>query len=288
MVRYSKLAFRSLVRDYGVDLCYTPMILAKEFNRSSLARDSDFTTNARDTPLIAQFGASCPLEFARAASLVQPYVSGVDLNCGCPQGWAFQEGLGASLMRHRGRVSEMVRQAKERCGKDFCVSVKIRIHGDLRDTIDFVRTVEAAGADFITVHGRLPRQRSSTPPSLSAIKLVKNHTNVPVLANGYVFSLSDVHKIIEETGVDGVMAARGLLENPALFAGYTSTPAEAVTKFMNNAMRCPLPHKLLLHHLSEMTGTLLTKKERAKMMDCRDTIALIDWLDENIDIQRPI
>ncbi|KAL2355361.1 tRNA-dihydrouridine synthase-like protein 4-like protein [Cryomyces antarcticus] len=259
------------------------MILAKEFNRSSLARDSDFTTNARDTPLIAQFGASCPLEFARAASLVQPYVSGDDLNCGCPQGWAFQEGLGASLMRHRGRVSEMVRQAKERCGKDFCV--KLTVH---RDTIDFVRTVEAAGADFITVHGRLPRQRSSTPPSLSAIKLVKNHTNVPVLANGDVFSLSDVHKIIEETGVDGVMAARGLLENPALFAGYTSTPAEAVTKFMNNAMRCPLPHKLLLHHLSEMTGTLLTKKERAKMMDCRDTIALIDWLDENIDIQRPI
>ncbi|TKA71212.1 hypothetical protein B0A49_03985 [Cryomyces minteri] len=127
-----------------------------------------------------------------------------------------------------------------------------------------------------------------TPPSLSAIKLVKNHTSVPVLANGDVFSLSDVHKIIEETGVDGVMAARGLLENPALFAGYTSTPTEAVTNFMNNAMRCPLPHKLLLHHLSEMTGTLLTKKERAKMMDCRDTIALIDWLDENIGIQRPI
>ena len=40
MVRYSKLAFRSLVRDYGVDLCYTPMILAKEFNRSQFARDS--------------------------------------------------------------------------------------------------------------------------------------------------------------------------------------------------------------------------------------------------------
>ncbi len=40
MVRYSKLAFRQTVRHYGVDLCWTPMILAKEFNRSGFARDS--------------------------------------------------------------------------------------------------------------------------------------------------------------------------------------------------------------------------------------------------------
>ncbi|CZS91020.1 uncharacterized protein RCO7_14196 [Rhynchosporium graminicola] len=40
MVRYSKLAFRQTVANYGVDLTWTPMILAKEFNRSILARDS--------------------------------------------------------------------------------------------------------------------------------------------------------------------------------------------------------------------------------------------------------
>lgn len=40
MVRYSKLAFRQTVHAYGTDLCWTPMILAKEFNRSFIARDS--------------------------------------------------------------------------------------------------------------------------------------------------------------------------------------------------------------------------------------------------------
>ncbi|KAK1819565.1 tRNA dihydrouridine synthase [Friedmanniomyces endolithicus] len=44
MVRYSKFPFRLLVRDYGVDITYTPMILAHEFIRSSIARNSDFTT----------------------------------------------------------------------------------------------------------------------------------------------------------------------------------------------------------------------------------------------------
>lgn len=40
MVRYSKLAFRQTVYSYGTDICWTPMVLAKEFNRSHFARDS--------------------------------------------------------------------------------------------------------------------------------------------------------------------------------------------------------------------------------------------------------
>lgn len=36
----AQLAFRQTVHQYGTDLCWTPMILAKEFNRSEFARDS--------------------------------------------------------------------------------------------------------------------------------------------------------------------------------------------------------------------------------------------------------
>jgi tRNA-dihydrouridine synthase 4 len=35
-----QLAFRQTVYAYGTDLCWTPMILAKEFNRNHFARDS--------------------------------------------------------------------------------------------------------------------------------------------------------------------------------------------------------------------------------------------------------
>lgn len=40
-----RLAFRSLVRKYSCDICYTPMIVACDFMRSAKARDSEFTTN---------------------------------------------------------------------------------------------------------------------------------------------------------------------------------------------------------------------------------------------------
>lgn len=102
MVRYSKLPFRLLVREYGVDVSYTPMILAHEFIRSQVARDSDFTTcsiereatiDGRPHALVAQFASPDPTEFARAAELIAPWVDGVDLNCGCPQSWALKEGM---------------------------------------------------------------------------------------------------------------------------------------------------------------------------------------------------
>lgn len=90
-----------------------------------------------------QFGANDPQELSRAASLVAPFVAGVDLNCGCPQGWACAETLGAALMERRDLVRDMAVATRRRLdadgwtrerdgGKGRSVSVKIRVHKDLR------------------------------------------------------------------------------------------------------------------------------------------------------------
>lgn len=174
--------------------------------------------------------------------------------------------------------------------KNKTVSVKIRIHKDLRETIDFIRTVEKAGVDFITVHGRMRSTPSSRPVDLEAIKLLTEHTTVPTLSNGDVYTLRDAHAHAQATRVDGVMSARGLLQNPALFEGYESCPWEGVEVFMSRVVRAPIPFKLVVHHLSEMCGsdhsqsqagggTLLTKEERRRLMACRSMVELIDFLD---------
>ena len=69
MVRYSKLAFRMLVRLYETDIAYTPMIMADSFSSSSAARDNEFTTNIGDQPLIVQFAANNVHDFVRYASV---------------------------------------------------------------------------------------------------------------------------------------------------------------------------------------------------------------------------
>jgi tRNA-dihydrouridine synthase 4 len=70
------------------------MIMANSFIRSQKARDNEFTTNSTDRPLIVQFAANSPNDLATASQFVQPYSDGVELNCGCPQRWAIQEGIG--------------------------------------------------------------------------------------------------------------------------------------------------------------------------------------------------
>lgn len=351
MVRYSKLAFRQTVHHFGTDLCWTPMILAKEFNRSHFARDSDLTMSTPtsptsavgEVPTIAQFGANSPLELSRAASLAAPFVNGVDLNCGCPQSWACAEKLGAALMEQRELVRDMVVETRSRLARDGwavdlnpntsspkgrSVSVKIRVHKDLRKTMDFIRTVlgdeHNRNIDWLTIHPRTRSTPSSVPINLEALEVLTSTfgTKLPILVSGDVFTLStlpytshlldaqptfttsdDSSLPAEEKGatsngvpkklhlphLSGLMSARALLANPALFAGYDSCPWEAVDVFMNNVARAPLPLKLGVHHLTEMCGpgfgpdrnaALLTKKERIRLTEMSNWIDVIDYLDE--------
>ena len=129
-----RLQFRELVRKYSSDLVYTPMIMADSFVNSQKARDNEFTTNANDHPLIVQFASNKPDEFATAAQFVRTSCEGVELNCGCPQKWALQEGVGASLIDRSETICEIVKETRRRLNYDseFTVAVKIRIHDDLR------------------------------------------------------------------------------------------------------------------------------------------------------------
>jgi len=56
------------------------------------------------------------------------------------------------------------------------------------------------------------------------MQAVREAVNIPVLANGNIRTLQDVHDCIAYTGVEGVMSAESLLEDPALFWPHRLTP----------------------------------------------------------------
>ena len=82
--------------------------------------------------LLAQFASPNAASLADAAELIAPYVDGLDLNCGCPQKWAYHEGIGCALLRKPELVRDMVRAVKNRMGWGWPVSIKIRIDPDLK------------------------------------------------------------------------------------------------------------------------------------------------------------
>nr|XP_041577512.1 tRNA-dihydrouridine(20a/20b) synthase [NAD(P)+]-like isoform X2 [Taeniopygia guttata] len=208
MVRYSKLAFRTLVRKYSCDLCYTPMIVAADFVRSAKARDSEFTTNKGDHPLIVQFAAKEAQVLCDAACIICPFADGIDVNCGCPQRWAISEGYGACLINKPELVKDMVRHVRNQIDNPkFSVSIKIRIHEDLKRTVDLCQKAEAAGVSWITVHGRTIEERHQ-PVHYDAIKIIKQSMSIPIVANGDIKSLKEaenVHHLTEADGAAGTM-----------------------------------------------------------------------------------
>lgn len=66
-----------------------------------------------------------------------------------------------------------------------------------------MKRAEAVGVEWISVHGRTPKQRSTIPVNWEAIKLVKETVSVPVMANGGIFTLQGALDLQAKTGVNG-------------------------------------------------------------------------------------
>ncbi|WVN88276.1 uncharacterized protein L203_103479 [Cryptococcus depauperatus CBS 7841] len=230
--------------------------------------------------LIAQFASPNSKSVADAAELISPYVDGIDLNCGCPQRWAYEEGIGCALLRKPDLVRDMVRAAKDRMGWEWPVSIKIRIDPDPKCTEQLISNALQAGVSHLTIHGRTRYQPSTDPVNLPGIKFavecVKGH--VPCVANGDLWELEDAKRMRAETGAEGVMAARGLLANPALFAGYDKTPKHCVSQFINLGLDYGFNFALFHRHLAYMTEVHLSRAEKVWFNSLMSQASVVDWL----------
>ena len=220
MVRYSKAPFRMLVQKYGVNLSFSPMILADSFVVSEKARaiDLPIVLDEDKSKLVVQFATNNADNFATAVKMVEPFCTGVDLNCGCPQQWAREEGIGAALLQKPELVSEIIRKGVLAASSHTGISAKIRIvDNSTIATVELAKRLEIMGASWITLHGRTVKASSNSPVQHDVIKAVKDSLQIPLIANGGISSLAEARQMYHLTGADGIMSAQGLLENPALF-----------------------------------------------------------------------
>lgn len=297
MVRYSKLEFRRLVRQNGVQLAFTPMMISDSINNSEKARQNEFTTGPDDQPLIAQFAAKDATEFVTSAQLIYPYVDGVDLNCGCPQGWAIAKGYGCGLLRQPEKVRDVVQTLRRTLPTDFGVSVKMRLlqtsdnEASLEKTIELARQLEHCGVTFLTLHGRTPAQKHSKDTlNVEAMAEVAKSLQIPLIVNGNVESYQDAVELHARTQAGGVMAARGLLANPALFnSDYpldTRTPKECVAQWLDIADSAGdhLLFQCFHHHLSFMWSNEMKRSLRVQFNSLGNKSQVLEFLAKHYDV----
>lgn len=153
-----------------------------------------------------------------------------------------------------------------------------------RETVELAKRCESIGVSWITVHGRTVKQRAE-PVNLDAIKLVKENVGIPVVANGDMKNESDIKRTVQETRADGVMAARGMLQNPAMFAGFDETPLECLQDWVDIALGTGLTFTSFHHHCMYMLERIMAKTERRVFNTLNSTPGVLEFLKQNYDIQ---
>lgn len=276
MVRCSRSSFRQCCRLWGTDVSYTHMFMAESIAQSAEARAAEISFVEGETNIVAQIAAKSDVTAGQAAVVLAPHVDAIDLNCGCPQRWAIAEGVGAALMQSPELVADMVRSVWRTA--DLPCVVKTRVFEDARRSVDWARQQEAAGAAWITIHGRLPTDPPSHPVRWETVKLIRESVGCPVVLNGGVESLRLAHELSAKCGVGGVMTARALLANPAMFAGHDRVPLECVRDFVRLAVAYDTRPSVVAHHLNEMLDWQLSPQERNYLSQCKSVVGMVSTL----------
>eukprot|EP00884_Botryococcus_braunii_P000662 jgi/Botrbrau1/10597/Bobra.0358s0015.2 len=266
MVDQSELAFRLLCRKHGAEAAYTPMLHSRLFLQDPKYRAEQFTTTPADRPLFAQFCANDPETLLGAARIIEGDCDYVDLNLGCPQHIAKRGRYGAFLMDDLPLVERLVRTLSSQLSTP--VSCKIRIFPDLQQTLAYARMLEAAGCSLLAVHGRTRQQKDcrAVKADWDAIKAVRETLRIPVLANGNIRTLHDVHACMAYTGAAGVMSAESLLEDPALFSATRLqswgernhlSGCHLLLEYLQLAEEHTTPPRMIRGHAFKLLGDLL-------------------------------
>lgn len=269
-------------RKYGAELCYTPMFHSRIFAENPQYRAQQFTTNQYDRPLIVQFCGNDAQTMLKAAKLVEDHCDGVDVNLGCPQGIAKKGHYGSYLQDEWELIADIVKTLHE--GLKVPVTCKIRVFPEVEKTIRYAKMIEAAGAQLLTVHGRLREQKGHLTglADWSKIKSVVDAVKIPVFANGNILSVEDCERCIAETGAVGVMSAESHLYHPALFSGKYPFVWEIVREYLDLCREHTTPLSFIRAHLFKLFRKCLNEftDHRSKLGSAKTFDELVQTAEE--------
>ena len=252
----SDRAFRRVCRACGADFTVSEMVSAKALcyeQRKKTAGEKSVSGQLAsvmrdELPMAVQIFGSEPDFMAEAARMIlaNEYVgcmsevppSAIDINMGCPVKKVTGNGEGSALLKNPKLIGEIVAAVVK--AVTIPVTVKIRAGWDSNsiNAPEVARIIEAAGASMITVHARTREQMYEPGVDRSVITAVKQAVSIPVLGNGDIYTAADALSMMDETGCDGVMIARGAMGNPWVFSeicaaldGRDYTPPPMAEKF---------------------------------------------------------
>ena len=286
---YTDFAFRSLCTTLGAGLTFTEMVSAKGLvykNRGT--KELLYTYGNEKVTAVQIFGSEPDIISQAVLSEELAPFDIIDINMGCPVPKIYNNGEGSALLNDISLAEKLVKAVSK---EGRTVTVKIRLGTERGKCVatEFAKAVESAGASAITVHGRYRPDYYTGEVDYKAIEDVKNAVKIPVIANGGIFTEQDAEKLMDNTGADGVMLARGALQNPFLFSSLTNannpfTLKEFIREHIN-ILKQKFDDKFVAVNFRKimpnyLKGVTCEKSKKIAFTTCKTTEEILTLLDD--------
>ncbi|MGF1514020.1 MAG: tRNA dihydrouridine synthase DusB [Elainellaceae cyanobacterium] len=261
------LVFRRLVRRYAPDsMMYTEMVSASELHHlRSLPKMMEIDPDER--PVSIQLFDCRPDFMAEAARRAVDQGSlTIDINMGCPVNKITKKGGGSSLLKDPDMAVRLVAAVVNAVAVPVTVKTRIGWDDEHINAVAFARAMEAAGAQMLTLHGRTRAQGYTGQARWDWIGRVKQAIDIPVIANGDIFSVAAAVACLKQTGADGVMCSRGTLGYPFLVGQVDHllrTGDVLPTPTVAERLRCAQEHLQMLVDYKGERGIRQARKHMA-------------------------
>lgn len=209
-------AFRLTVKEFGAGLVCAEMVSDKAINFKNEKTMNMLYIDERENPLSLQIFGGEKDSLVQAAKFVDKNTNAdiIDINMGCPVSKIIKCEAGARWLLDPNKIYDMVSAVVDAVDKPVTVKMRIGWDDEHIFAVKNAQAVERAGGSAVAIHGRTRVQMYEGKANWDIIREVKNSVNIPIIGNGDVETPQDAKKMLDETGVDGVMIGRAALGNP--------------------------------------------------------------------------
>ncbi|EFF64762.1 MULTISPECIES: tRNA dihydrouridine synthase DusB [Turicibacter] len=263
-------AFRTIIKEMGTGLIYAEMVSDKAVVYQNKKTLDMLYVDPAERPLSMQIFGSDKETFVEAAKYVDANCDCdiIDINMGCPVPKVTKNEAGARLLLEPDKIYDIVANVVDVVKKP--VTVKMRTGWDKEHiyAIENALKIEQAGASAIAVHGRTRSQMYEGKADWGIIKDVKDAIKtIPVIGNGDINSPEMAKRVLEESGVDGIMIGRAALGNPWLMKKIVHYLAT------DELIEEPSAHEKLRLAVDHMDRLIDLKCEKVALLEMRSHMA---------------
>ena len=219
---YSDYAMRKLALDFGAPLTFAGVMLAKSAAHPKVLAKPAFRPHDDEHPVGAQIMGKKPDVMAKAArALVQAGYDLVDLNFACPAPKVLRRGRGGALLKEPQKVVKIFKAVRDAVESPVLMKLRIGYDNTPRSRDDLRQIVSAVsdqGVDALVVHGRSVKQYYRSSADWQALaQLKRDFPKTIIIGSGDIFEAESAVNLLNTSGLDGLLIARGAIGNPWIF-----------------------------------------------------------------------